>query len=162
MEHDAPDTTPPAADAILTARRALAPVQASLEAAGFYAYAAVDDQNRWAVSADDEAGHVDVRVGDDGFVVELWATSPGLFAEEESDFRRRAMERLARMLLPNVNRGLLEPHQQASWDEVDGGIRVQVGYELPFTRAADVGGFARAHLPELQAAIETVERQING
>src|SRR5690348_4451993 len=97
-------------DTIARARRALAPALTSLRAAGFYAYEAVDEQNRWGIAADDEAGHVDVRVGADGLEIELWATSPGLYAEEEQDFRRRAMERLARIQLVNVNRGLLEPH----------------------------------------------------
>lgn len=150
--------TPP--DRIARARRALAPAEASLRAAGFYAYAAFDDQHRWTVSADDEAGHVDVRLGDDGFAIELWGTSPGLYAEEENDFRRRALERLARIVLPNVARGMLEPHQSARWDEVEGGIELRIRYELPFTRADDIGAFARAALPELQEVLARVERQV--
>ncbi|HEX5499092.1 MAG TPA: hypothetical protein VFX03_07695 [Thermomicrobiales bacterium] len=147
-------------DAIARARRALEPPLASLRAAGFYAYGGVDDQNRWGVAADDEDGHVDVRVGQDGLEIELWATSPGLYAEEELDFRRRAMERLARMLLVNVNRGLLEPHQSARWDDAEGGVQVRIRYELPFTREHEVGAFVRERLPELDALLTYVESQI--
>ena len=150
--------TPP--DRIARARRALEPAEASLRAAGFYAYAAFDDQHRWTVSADDEAGHVDVRLGDDGFAIELWNTSPGLYVEEENDFRRRALERLARIVLPNVARGMLAPHQSARWDEAEGGIEVRVRYELPFTRGDDVGAFARAALPELQDLLSRVESEV--
>ena len=53
---------------IARAREALAPVRDALERAGFYAYGTIDDENRWVISADDEAGHVDVRVGPDGYV----------------------------------------------------------------------------------------------
>jgi hypothetical protein len=147
-------------DAIALARRALEPIQQSLTEAGFYAYGMVDDQNRWTVAADDEAGRVDVRVGPDGFVVELWASSPGLYADEENEFRRRALERLARMTIPNVARGFLQHHQSASWDELDQGIAVRLRYELPFTRAADVGPFVRAKLPELGDLLGFVETQV--
>ena len=37
--------------------------------------------------------------------------SPGLFMEEESLWRREALERLARRVVPNVARGMLEEHQ---------------------------------------------------
>ncbi|HEU5432547.1 MAG TPA: hypothetical protein VFU81_12840 [Thermomicrobiales bacterium] len=147
-------------DTIARARRALAPALASLREADFYAYGAVDEQNRWGIAADDEAGHVDVRVGKDGLEIELWATSPGLYAEEELDFRRRAMERLARIHLVNVNRGLLAPHQSARWDETEGGVQVRIRYELPFTREREVGAFVRERLPELDELLTFVESQI--
>jgi hypothetical protein len=147
-------------DTIARARRALEPALASLRAAGFYAYGAVDDQNRWGVAADDEVGHIDVRVGKDGLEIELWATSPGLFAEEELDFRRRAMERLARIHLVNVNRGMLAPHQSARWDETEAGVQVRIRYELPFTREREIGAFVRERLPELDDLLTYVESQI--
>ncbi len=147
-------------DGIAAARRALSPVRTSLTEAGFYAYETLDDQHRWTVAADDEAGRIDVRVGADGFEVELWASSPGLYAEEENEFRRRALERLARMTIPNVARGFLQPHQSASWDEVDQGVAVRLRYELPFTRAADVGPFVRDKLPELDELLGFVETQV--
>ena len=147
-------------DAIANARRALAPVQAALEQAGFYAYGTVDDQNRWTIAVDDEAGHVDIRIGGDGFRVELWATSPGLYVEEENEFRRRALERLARITLPNVARGSLAPHQSAWWDEAERGIAVRLRYDLPFARAADVGQFVRGKLTELEELLGFVEREV--
>jgi len=147
-------------DAIANARRALAPVQDSLVAAGFYAYGTVDDQNRWVIAADDEAGHVDVRVGEDGFAVELWATSPGLHADEENEFRRRALERLARMTIPNVARGFLAPNQSAWWDEVEHGVAVRIRYDLPFAQAAGVGSFVRDKLPELEELLGFVESRL--
>lgn len=147
-------------DAIANARRALAPVQGSLQAAGFYAYGMVDDQNRWTIAADDEAGHVDVRIGDDGFSVELWAASPGLYADEENEFRRRARERLARMTIPNVARGFLAPHQSAWWDEVEQGVAVRLSYDLPFGRAEQVGTFVREQLPLLEELLGFVEGQV--
>ena len=140
--------------------RALEPVKASLERAGFYAYGTFDDQRRWTIAVDDELGRVDVRIGDDGFAIEMWATSPGLFVEEENDWRRRAHERLARMTIPNIARGMLAPHQSANWDEVEQGVCVRVRYDLPFTRADQVGAFVREHLPELDDLLTKVESQI--
>ena len=121
---------------IARARETLAPVRDALERAGFYAYGTIDAENRWVVSADDEAGHVDVRVGPDGYQLDLWGTIPGLFSEEESDYRRRAMERLARMTIPRVQQGFLAPNQAAWWDDTEGGPAARIRYELPFTAAA--------------------------
>lgn len=136
-----------------TARRAL-------EAEGFYAYGTIDDQNRWTVAVDDEAGRVDVRVGDDGLEVAFWASSPGLYADEENEWRRRARERLARITLANIARGFLDAHQTASWDEVDQGVAVTTTYELPFNRAGEVGRFVRERLPELDQLLTEIERQL--
>lgn len=149
-----------AQDIVARARETLAPVREALEAEGFYAYGTVDDENRWVISADDEIGHVDVRVGDDGFQIDLWATSPGLFSEEEQDFRRRAMERLARMSLPAIQQGFLAPNQAAWWDEAEGGPAVRIRYELPFGRGGDAGAFVRERLPELEALIGFIETQV--
>jgi hypothetical protein len=147
-------------DEIAMARRALSPVQASLEAAGLYAYGMLDDQHRWTIAADDEAGRVDVRIGADGFLVELWASSPGLYMDEENTFRRRALERLARMTLPRITEGRLDAHQSAEWDEVDHGVAVRIRFEVPFTRADDIGGLVREHLPELDELLSFVESQV--
>jgi hypothetical protein len=140
--------------------RALEPVKTSLQRAGFYAYGTFDDQQRWTIAVDDELGRVGVYIGADGYVVEMWATSPGLFSEEENDWRRRAHERLARMSIPNIARGSFAPHQSAYWDEVDLGVGVKTRYELPFTRAPQIGAFVREHLPELEDLITLVESQI--
>jgi hypothetical protein len=153
------DLTSPASD-LPRENRALEPVKTSLELAGFYAYGTFDEQQRWTIAVDDELGRVGVRIGPDGFVIEMWATSPGLFAEEENDWRRRAHERLARMTIPNVARGMLAEHQIAYWDEVEHGVGVRVEYELPFTRAQQIGAFVREHLPELESLLTIVESQI--
>jgi hypothetical protein len=147
-------------DVIARAREALAPVRDSLERAGFYAYGTVDEEHRWLVSADDEDGHVDVRVGADGYQIDLWGTSPGLFSEEENDLRRRAMERLARMSIPAIQQGFLAPHQSAWWDENDAGPAARIRYELPFTRAADAGPFVRQRLPELEGLLSFIQSQL--
>jgi hypothetical protein len=149
------------AGVIARAREALAPVRDALEQAGFYAYGTIDDENRWVISADDEAGHVDVRVGPDGYQLELWATVPGLFSEEENDFRRRAMERLARMSIPAVQQGFLAPNQSAWWDESEGGPGARIRYELPFTAAGQSGAFAREHLPELEKLLDFIATQVS-
>ncbi len=158
--HDEEIQEPGPADVIAAAKLALAPVQAAMTAAGFYAYATVDEQNRWTIASDSEHGHVDVRVGPDGFAVELWNSSPGLFADQENEFRQRVLERVARMSVPRITRGLLEPHQSAEWDEVERGIVVRIAYDLPFGRAADIGAFARERLPELEELLTFVEQQV--
>ena len=146
---------------IARARETLSPVRDALEHAGFYAYGTVDEENRWVISADDEAGHVDVRVGPDGYQLDLWATSPGLFSEEENDFRRRAMERLARMTIPAVRQGFLAPHQEAWWDETEGGPAARIRFELPFTAADQAGTFARERLPELEQLLDFIATQVS-
>jgi hypothetical protein len=147
-------------DVIARARETLAPVREALEQAGLYAYATIDAENRWVISADDEAGRVDVRLGADGYEVDLWATSPGFFADEENDFRRRAKERLARMTIPAVAQGFLAPHQAAWWDSEERGPAARLRYELPFTRAADAGAFVRERFPELEELLGFIETQI--
>lgn len=148
-------------DVIARAREALALVRDALEGAGFYAYGTVDDENRWVISADDEAGHVDVRVGPDGYQLELWGTVPGLFSEEENDTRRRAMERLARMTIPAVQQGFLTPNQSAWWDEAEGGPGARIRYDLPFTAADQTGTFARERLPELEKLLDFIATQVS-
>ena len=141
-------------------KQALEPVRASLTATGFYAYTTYDDQQRWTVAVDDEAGRVDVRVGMDGYHIEMWASSPGMFADEENEWKRRAQQRLVRIMLPNIARGHLAENQHAYWDDVDQGVSVRVTYELPFTRAEQIGQFVRQHLPELEDLLTLVESQI--
>ena len=145
---------------LAAAKLALAPVQAAMTAAGFYAYATLDEQNRWTIASDSEHGHVDVRVGTDGFTVELWDSSPGLFADEENEFRQRVLERVARITLPRIAQGLLGPHQSAAWDEAEHGVVVRIAYDLPFGRAEEIGEFARDRLPELEDLLTYVEQQV--
>jgi hypothetical protein len=145
---------------LAAAKRALAPVQAAMTAAGFYAYGTIDDQNRWMIASDSEFGRVDVRLGSDGFTVELWNTSPGLFADEENEFRQRVLERVARMTMPRITQGLLEPNQSAEWDEVERGVLVRIAYDLPFGRGDEIGEFALEHLPELEELMNFVEQRV--
>jgi hypothetical protein len=147
-------------DDIARARAALAPVRDALERAGFYAYGTIDEENRWVIRADDEAGHVDARLGADGYEIDLWATAPGLFVEEENDFRRRAMERLARMSIPAIAQGFLAPHQAVWWDEVEAGPAARIRYELPFTRADHAGTFVREHFAELEQLLDFITTQV--
>lgn len=141
-------------------KQALEPVRKSLRDAGFYAYTTYDDQQRWSVAVDDEAGRVDVRVGMDGYRVELWGSSPGMFADEENEWKRRAQQRLVRIMLPNIARGHLAAHQHIMWDDVDQGIAVRIAYDLPFTRGHQIGQFVRAHFHEVDETLTLVEAQI--
>jgi hypothetical protein len=149
-------------DEVITARKALVPVEQSLRDAGFYAYGMFNDQHRWIVASDTEEGRIDVRVGQDGYEVQLWATSPGLYADVENEWRRRAMERLARMTIPRIAQGMLEPYQSAEWDDVDHGVGVRITFEVPFTRVNDIGAIVRERLPELETLLSFVESQVTG
>lgn len=146
--------------AIAQARTLLAPVQQSLIDAGFYAYSTVDDQNRWTVAADDEAGRIDAWVGFGGVVLSLWASSPGLFADVENPWRRRRMEAGALRALVGISRGMLLPHQRATWDETEQGIAVSARFLIPPARGEEAGAIVRAHLPELVELLESVERRV--
>ena len=141
-------------------RSALEPVRAVLEEAGFYAYRTIDQSSRPVVACDTEAGHVDVRIGADGLVLEVWATSPGLFLEEEDLRRRAALERLARISMPALARGMLGPGQEIWWDEADHGVGARLREELPFAARERLGGIARRRLAELNDLIALVETRL--
>ena len=147
-------------DVIARDRLALAPALDSLKEAGYYAYGTLDDQSRWTIAVDDELGRVDVRVGDDGFEIVLSVSSPGLYADEENIWKRRSRSRLARMTIPRIARGFLEPHQRAVWDEIEEGVAVFEHYQLPFNRARDIGQFVRTHHPKLEDVLTQIERQL--
>jgi hypothetical protein len=138
----------------------LARARQSLADAGFYAYGMLDDRQQWVVAIDDELGQADVRVDDDAYVIELRGVSPGLFSEEESEWRRRALERLARRVIPNVARGMLESNQTASWSENDEGVAVGMTFRLPLSQAGDIGDFVRGVLPEIDDLVTEVESQL--
>ncbi len=142
------------------ARALLVPVKASMEAAGFYAYSTINQDQRLEVASDDEEGRFDIWVEGETYVITLWASSPGLFMDEENQWRRRAMERLARITIPRVAEGQLADHQQAMWDEDDRGVAVRLTFRLPLARAVDVGPFIRSRIPELNEVLEYVERQV--
>ncbi len=138
----------------------LANARQSLADEGFYAYGMLDDKQRWVVAIDDEQGQADVRVEEDAYVIELRGVSPGLFSEEESEWRRRALERLARRVIPNVARGMLEANQTAAWSETDEGVTAGMTFRLPLTDAAEIGPFVRRALPAIDDLITGVESQL--
>ena len=138
----------------------LAQARQSLADEGFYAYGMLNDKQQWVVAIDDEQGQADVRLADDGFVIELRGVSPGLFSEEENEWRRRALERLARRVIPNIARGMLAPNQSANWSETEEGVVVGMTFRLPFAQSARIGPFVRQALPELDDLITGVESQL--
>jgi len=144
----------------LSDREALQPVLAELTSAGLYAYITVDDMSRWTVASDTEFGRIDVRVGADGLELEVWDTSPGLYWEEEEDHRREAFERLARVSLPAVARGMLDAGQEAWWDEADHGVGVRIRCELPFARREQITAIAQRQLEILNDTIALLERRL--
>lgn len=141
-------------------QQSLEPVRQALRVDGFWAYGTIDEQNRWSVAIDDELGRVDVRIGKDGYELELRASSPGLYADDESPWRRQARCRLARLQIPRIARGFLGEHQHASWDEVEEGVAVSETVELPFQRRDDIPTFIRTRLPELESLVAEIERQL--
>lgn len=141
-------------------RDALRPVIDVLKGLGLYAYMTVDDQSRWTVASDTDMGRIDVRVGADGFDLDVWDTSPGLFWEEEEERKREALERLARVSLPAVARGFLSSAEEAWWDENDHGVGVRVHHELPFALRDQIGAIARQQLIILNDTIALIERRL--
>lgn len=161
-----PDDTSPLSDQlpddqIAQDRLTLQPVLDSLKTAGYYAYGMLDETNRWTIAADDELGRIDVRVGEDGFEVVLQMSSPGLYADEENPYKQSSRSRLARIAIPRIARGFLEPHQTARWDDVDQGVAVTEHYELPFARGGDVGEFVRQQHPQLEQILTLIEQQLD-
>jgi hypothetical protein len=142
------------------ARSLLVPVKESMDAAGFYTYSTINQDQRLEIASDDEEGRFDIWVEGETYLITLWASSPGLFMDEENQWRRRAMERLARITIPRVAEGQLADHQEAMWDEEDHGVAVRLTYRLPLARAVDVGPFVRSRIPELNEVLEYVERQV--
>jgi hypothetical protein len=152
------------ADDRLTAEQKalLARARQSLADEGFYAYGMLDDKQQWVVAIDDELGQADVRLDEqnDAYVIEFRGVSPGLFSEEESEWRRRALERLARRVIPNVARGMLEPNQTASWSETEEGVAVGMVFRMPLSDGNKIGAFVRRTLPEIDDLVTEVESQL--
>lgn len=138
----------------------LDPIRKALRDDGFWAYGTIDEGNRWSIAVDDELGRADVRIGRDGFEIEMRASSPGLYADDDSPWRRQSRARLARLQIPRIARGYLDDHQTASWDETEEGIAVTETVEMPFHRASDVPTFIRHRLPEIEDLVSIIEREI--
>lgn len=146
--------------AVTEHRIALEPVVDIFREAGFYAYRTLDAENNWCVACDLEEGHIDIRIGDDGYELDVWATSPGLFVEEEDTRRRHALERLARVSLPGIRRGFLEENQTIEWDENERGLSLRSRFILPFSINERMPRVALDQLAELNTALTTIERKI--
>lgn len=140
---------------------ALAPVVDVFRAEGFYAYGTFDDQNRWCVACDLEAGHIDIRIGMDGYELDAWATLTGMYVDEENLRRRYAMERLARVSIPSMQRGFLDETQTLSWDEVEHGISLRKTISLPFHVTERLPEIAVDQLNDVNETLLFLERQIN-
>ncbi|HEX5165871.1 MAG TPA: hypothetical protein VFV93_10790 [Thermomicrobiales bacterium] len=146
--------------AVAEHRIALGPVVDIFKEAGFYAYRTLDEENNWCVACDLEEGHIDIRIGDDGYELDVWATSPGLFIEEEDTRRRHALERLARVSLPGIRRGILDENQTIEWDEQERGLSLRSRFILPFSINERMPAVALQQLAELNNALTAIERRI--
>ncbi len=140
---------------------ALEPVISTFRERGFYAYGTYDDQNRWCIACDLEEGHVDVRIGDDGFEMDAWATLTGMYVDEENARRRIALERLARVSIPAIQRGLLDDTEQLHWDDVEKGIAIRKTIQLPFAASETLPDIALDQLEDVNQTLLFLARQIN-
>ncbi|RIK36014.1 MAG: hypothetical protein DCC58_19805 [Chloroflexi bacterium] len=147
-------------DAIHGHRAALEPVARLFTSAGLYAYRTLDEENRWCVACDLDDGHIDVRIGADGYELDVWATSPGMFADEENDRRRGALERLARISIPSIRRGYLDDNQTLEWNHEQHGISLRTSYFVPFSAGERIPEIATSQLAELNASLRRIEQKI--
>lgn len=160
-DHDVPpNAESPEPESLEEDQRTLEPVRQALREAGFWAYGTIDETNTWSIAVDDELGRADIRIGQDGFEIQLRSESPGLYAEEDSPWRRQSRSRLARLQIPRIARGFLEPHQSAMWDETVEGVAVVETVEMPFHRAADIPGYIQQRLPAIEDLVTMIERQL--
>jgi len=160
-EHDPgrdADVSVPAFDA--AERRQLELARSALSLNGFYAYMMLDEHQQWCVAADDEEGRIDVHAADDGYVVQVCGSSPGIFMEEESLWRQQALERLARRVVPNVARGMLAEHQSATWNDEDHGVSVCISHQVAGEWPEQVPIMARQALSEIEDLLTLVESQL--
>lgn len=141
-------------------RVALNPIVSRFREHGIYAYGTIDDENRWCVAADLDLGHIDIRIGLDGFELDVWATSPGMFLEEENERRRKAMERLVRVSIPGIQRGYLDEHHMLSWDDFEQGIALRKSIALPFAIDNQLPEIAMTQLDELNDTLEFLEGRL--
>jgi hypothetical protein len=129
---------------------------------GFYAYGTFDDQNRWCVACDLEDGHIDIRIGDDGYEMDTWATLIGMYVDEENVRRRLALERLARVSIPAIQRGLLDETELLHWDDFEKGLAIRKTIQLPFSASKALPDIAVNQLVDVNATLLFLARQING
>jgi hypothetical protein len=141
-------------------RAALTPLISVFRNQEIYAYGILDDENRWSVAADLEDGHIDVRIGADGYDLDVWATLTGMYADEEQERRRFALERLARISIPGLQRGFSSEGNVLDWDDAEHGIRLRQSAVVPFSAAHRLPEIALSQLANLQNALLVIERQL--
>ncbi|CAN5828970.1 hypothetical protein BH23CHL2_BH23CHL2_13860 [soil metagenome] len=142
-------------------RTALDPVVDIFRDQGYYAYGTFDDQNRWCVACDVEDGHIDIRIGDDGYELDAWATLTGMYLDEENMRRRYALERLARVSIPSIQRGMLDDTEKLHWDDVEKGIALRKTIQLPFAATDRLPEIAMGQLQDVNETLLFLARQIN-
>jgi hypothetical protein len=141
-------------------RQLLEQAQSVLSMHGFYAYVMLDEQQQWCVAADDEEGRVDIYLDAGDYLVKVCGTSPGLFMEEESLWRRQALERLARRVVPNVAQGMLEAHQTATWSDEEQGVTVCTAQHIPADSPEKLPVVTRQALGQIDDLLTLVESQL--
>jgi hypothetical protein len=146
---------------LLHHKNALDPVVDIFRDRGFYAYGTFDDENRWCVACDLEDGHIDVRIGDDGYEMDAWATLTGMYIDEENARKRHALERLARVSIPAMQRGLLDETERLHWDDVEKGIALRKTIQLPFAASERLPDIALSQLEDVNQTLLFLARQIN-
>lgn len=142
-------------------RDALEPIAGLFRDVGLYAYVSIDDENRWCVACDVEEGHIDVRIGADSYELEVWSTLTGMYVDEESERRKQARERLARITVPGIQRGLLDDRHRLRWDDFEQGLQLRKLVEVPFSAGQRLPAIAFEQLAELNDTLEFIERQIS-
>lgn len=142
-------------------RTALDPVVDIFRGEGFYAYGTFDDENRWCVACDVEEGHIDIRIGDDGYEMDAWATLTGMYVDEENSRKRHALERLARVSIPSIQRGMLDETEKLHWDDVEKGIALRKTIQLPFATTEILPQIAMNQLNDVNETLLFLARQIN-
>ena len=142
-------------------RAALEPVARVFRDAGFYAYGTLDDENRWCIACDVEEGHLDIRIGLDGYEMDAWAALTGMFVDEENMRRRQALERLARVSIPAIQRGFLDDTEVLSWDDVEKGIALRKTVNIPFSATERLPEIGMQQLEDVNATLLFLARQIN-
>lgn len=146
---------------VMEHRTALEPVVKVFRDAGFYAYGTIDDENRWCVACDVEDGHIDIRIGLDGYEMDAWATLTGMFADEENVRRLHALERLARVSIPAIQRGFLDDTEVLSWDDVEKGISLRKTVNIPFSATERLPEIGMQQLQDVNSTLLFLARQIN-
>jgi hypothetical protein len=85
-----------------------------------------------------------------------------MYIDEENVRRRHALERLARVTIPSMQRGLLDDTQRLSWDDVEKGIAIRKTIQLPFASTDMLPDIAVQQLEDVNRTLLFLARQING